>query len=162
MERIMSECYALDTMKTNWDLAPLYDNLEDPRIERDQKDADKKIVAFAAKYRKSKLHLKNPLALAKALTDYEQLIGLPAAKAGYYTSFRKELDVEDKAAEALAAKLDERGTLRGNKVVFFILELGKLPKEIQKKFLAAPVLKPYRYWLKQLFDNAKYDLSEPE
>src|SRR3989344_4342713 len=149
-------------MKTAWDLSLLYKDLKDPRIERDQKDADKKIAAFAAKYRKNKLHLKNPLVLAKALTDYEQLIGLPAAKAGFYTSFRKELDVEDKAAEALAAKLDERGAKRGNLVVYFTLELGKVPAPVQKKFLAYPSLAPYRYWKKQLFENAMHDLTEPE
>ena len=149
-------------MKTEWDLALLYEGLDDPRIERDQKQADKAIDAFAKKYRKDKKHLKNPAALASALAEYEKLIELPASRAGYYVSFRKELNVEDKAAEALAAKLDERGTKRGNKILFFALELGKLPKPMQKKFLAAPVLKPYRYWLQQIFDNAKYDLSEPE
>lgn len=149
-------------MKVEWDLSLLYASLKDPRIERDQKQADKAIAVFARKYRKNKKHLKSPEALAKALAEYEKLIELPASRAGYYASFRKELDVGDKGAEALAAKLDERGTKRGNKIVFFALELGKLPKTIQKKFLAAPILKPYRYWLKQLFDNAKYDLTEPE
>ena len=149
-------------MKTDWDLSLLYKTLEDPRIERDQKQADTAISAFARTYTKDKKHLKNPVALAEALEEYEKLITLPASRAGYYTAFRKELDVEDKAAEALAAKLTERGTKRGNKILFFTLELGKLSKAIQRKFLTAPALKPYRYWLKQLFDNAKYDLSEPE
>ncbi len=149
-------------MKTEWDLSLLYTGLKDPRIERDQKQADQAIAAFAKKYRKDKKYLKNPEALAKALTEYEKLATLPASRASYYTSFRKELNVEDKAAEALAAILDERGTKRGNKIVFFTLELGKLPKATQKKFLASPALKPFHYWLKQLFDTAKYDLSEPE
>src|SRR6185295_13977379 len=83
-------------------------------------------------------------------------------KAGYYTSFRKELDVEDKAAEALAAKLDNRGTKRGNLLVYFTLEIGKIDAKMQKKFLAAPALAPYRYWLKQLFESAEHDLTEPE
>lgn len=149
-------------MKTEWNLSLLYTSLKDPRIERDQKQADKAIVAFAQKYQKDKKHLKNPVALAEVLAEYEKLIELPASRAGYYTSFRKELNVEDKEAEALAAKLDERGTKRGNKILFFTLELGKLPKATQKKFLTSPALKPFRYWLKQLFDTAKYDLSEPE
>ncbi len=149
-------------MKTNWDLSLLYSSLDDPRIERDQKQADRVITAFAKKYGKDKQHLKDPAALAKALLEYEKLIELPASRAGYYAWYRKELDVEDKAAEALAAKLDDRGTKRGNKILFFALELGKLSRATQKKFLAAPALKPYQYWLKQLFENAKYDLSEPE
>ena len=149
-------------VKTEWDLTLLYKGLDDPRIEKDQKQTDEAIAAFAKKYQKDKKHLKNPVALAKALAEYEKLIELPAARAGYYASFRKELNVEDKAAEALAAKLDERGTKRGNKVLFFALELGKISKGMQKRFLATPALQPYRYWLKQLFDTAKYDLSEPE
>ncbi len=149
-------------MKTEWDLSLLYASLDDPRIERDQKQADKAVSAFAQKYTKDKKHLKNPTALAKALAGYEKLILLPASRAGHYAAYRKELDVEDKAAEAFAAKLDDRATKRGNKLLFFTLELGKLPKPLQKKFLDASVLKPYRYWLKQLFDTAKYDLSEPE
>ncbi len=149
-------------MKTEWDLSLLCSGLDDPRIERDQKQADRAIATFVKKYKKDKRHLKNPAALAIALADYEKLIGLSAARASYYTWFRKELNVEDKAAEALATKLDERGTKRGNTMLFFALELGRLPKATQKKFLVAPILAPYRYWLKQLFDTAKYDLSEPE
>ena len=135
-------------MKNEWNLSLLYASLKDSRIERDQKQADKAIATFAQKYQKDKKHLKNPVALAKVLSEYEKLIELPASRAGYYTSFRKELNVEDKEAEALAAKLDERGTKRGNKILFFTLELGKLPKATQKKFLTSPALKSFRYWLK--------------
>lgn len=149
-------------MKKEWDLSLLYTSLEDPHIERDQKQADKAVASFVKKYTKDKKHLKNPAALARALLEYEKLIGLPASRAGHYVWYRKELNVEDKAAEALAAKLDERGTKRGNTMLFFALELGKLSKTLQTRFLAAPVLKAYRYWLKQLFENAKYDLTEPE
>ena len=149
-------------MKTAWDLTLLYKDLSDPRIERDQKHADRTVAAFARKYQKNKSHLKDPKALAKALEEYENLFGMPATKAGYYVSFRKELNVEDKAAEAFGAKLEERGTKRGNLLVFFGLEIGKLPKVVQKNFHAAPVLAPYRYWLVQVFENAKHDLTEPE
>ena len=149
-------------MKTTWDLELLYKSPDDPQIERDQKQADKAISAFVKKYCSREDYLKNPVALAKALVEYEKLIELRASRAGYYTAYRKSLDVEDKAAEALSAKLDERATKRGNKILFFTLKLGKVSKAVQKKFLEASVLTPYGYWLRQLFDNAKYDLSEPE
>lgn len=149
-------------MKTTWDLSVLYKGLDDPQIERDQQAADRAIAAFAKKYRKDKRHLKNPAALEKALLEYEKLAELRAAHASYYCFFRKDLDIEDKKAEALAAKLEERGTRRGNQILFFTLELGKVPKAVQRRFLSVPALRPYRYLLKQLFDNAKYDLSEPE
>ena len=149
-------------MKTEWDLSVLYKGVNDPTIERDQKVADKAIASFAKKYRKDKRHLKNPKALADALLGYEKLITLRASNAGFYVALRKELNVEDKEAEALAARLEDRGTKRGNQILFFGLELGKIPKPLQKKFLNAPVLKPYQYWLKQLFESARYNLSEAE
>ena len=150
------------SMKVSWDLTLFYKNLKDPRIEKDQKEADKGVAAFARKYQKDKKFSKNPTALAKALEEYEKLILLHGARANYYVAYRKVLNVEDKAAEALAAKLEERSTRRGNQMLFFPLELGKLPKTTQKKFLTSPILAPYRYWLQQLFDNARFDLSEPE
>ena len=149
-------------MKTEWNLSLLYKDLKDSRIERDQRQANKAVAAFVKKYSKNKKYLKSVTSLASALAEYEKLIELPASRSSHYVWLRKELNVEDKAADALAAKLDERGTKRGNTILFFTLELGKIPKNLQKKFLATPVLERYRYWLKQLFEHAKYNLSEPE
>lgn len=152
----------MTALKTQWDLSVFYSSATDPAIEKDQKDADRAVSAFAKKYIEDKRHLKNAKALAEALTAYEALIGMRAAKASYYVYFRKDLNVEDKEAEALAARLEDRSTKRGNKLLFFTLELGKIPSEKQKAFLEAPALAPFRYWLTQVFENAKYDLSEPE
>lgn len=148
--------------KTAWDLNQLYTSVRDPNIERDQKKTDRAVAAFAKNYRKDKKHLTSAPALALALLEYEKLLALPSVRASYYVFFRKDLDVEDKEAEALSAKLEERGIKRANQLLFFTLELGKIPKTQQKKFLTASILKPYRYWLTQVFENAKYDLSEPE
>jgi len=150
-------------MRTSWNLNGLfYKDLKDRRIERDQKQADKAVAAFAAKYRKDKRHLKSPAALAKALNEFEAMMKNPTVNAAYYAAYRKTLDVEDKAAEALSAKLDERGTKRGNQLIYFTLELGKIPAALQKRFLAAKELAPFRYWLSELFEHAKHDLTEPE
>ena len=152
----------MTVLKTEWDLSVFYKGVTDPAIEQDQKMADKAMAAFAKKYREDKRHLKNAKALVEALTAYEGLIALPAARASYYVFYRKDLNIEDKEAEALAARLEERGTRRGNQILFFTLELGKISKEKQLEFLKAPVLAPFTYWLEQVFENARYDLSEAE
>ncbi len=149
-------------MKTTWDLGLFYKGLDDPKIEQDQKKTDAAVASFARARRKDKSYLKKPSALAKALIEYEKLLTLPGARAGYYAYYRKDLDVEDKSAEALLAKLQDRGTKRSNQLLFFTLGLGKISAPLQKKFLAAKELLPYRYWLTLLFKNAKYDLSESE
>ncbi len=150
------------TYKTEWDLTQFYKSAKDPRIEADQKKADATIAAFAAKYRKNKKHLSSAGALATALRDYESLMQGRATHAPFYAHYRKDLDVRDTEATALAAKLEERGVRRMNQVLFFTLELGKIPKKQQTLFLRAPALAEYRYWLSQVFENARYTLSEAE
>ena len=45
---------------------------------------------------------------------------------------------------------------------FFTLDLAKIPKEKQEEFLNDKSLKKYNHFLKKLFENAKYMLSEKE
>jgi oligoendopeptidase F len=151
-----------ENYQTSWDLRRFYESAHDTRIEKDQQAADRAVAAFAKKYQKSGSHLRSPAALAKAITEYEALFSLPASRAGYYAYYRKDLNSEDAEATALAAKLEERGTKRGNQTLFFALSIGKLPKKTQKEFLAARELAPFRYWLKQIFENAAFTRSEPE
>ncbi len=42
------------------------------------------------------------------------------------------------------------------------MEIGKIPKPTQKKFLASNELKPFKYVLKKVFETAKYNLTEAE
>ena len=59
-------------------------------------------------------------------------------------------------------EMDAFLTKLGNDVVFFALELGKIPKEKQEEFLKSDLLKKYKHHLENLFENAKYHLSEGE
>ena len=111
-------------VKTNWDLSRLYyKSLKDPRILKDIKAGDKAIDTFVAKYTKRRDWLKNPKALAHALKDYEALNLLCSASPLYYANYRKELNAKDKEAEAFLSKWDDHFTKRGNKLLFFELEL---------------------------------------
>ncbi len=145
-----------------WDLSVLYTGLDDPRIEEDQQEADDAVLAFESKYQQSQAWLEQPSELAEALREYEALSTLRAAHASYYAFYRKDLAISDKGAEALQALLTERATRRSNKLLFFALRIGKISEDRQDIVLKSAELAPYRYFLIQLFENAKYDLSEPE
>jgi oligoendopeptidase F len=150
-------------IKTNWDLSRLYyKSLKDPKIAKDIAKGDKAVDAFVAKYSKNKKWLTDPKALAKVLNDYEQLNVVCSASPLYYANWRKELNAKDKEAEAFLNKWDDHFTKRGNKLLFFELQLGKVSAAMQKKFLAAKELKPLNYWLTKLFETAKHNLTEPE
>ncbi|HVV15486.1 MAG TPA: M3 family oligoendopeptidase [Candidatus Paceibacterota bacterium] len=150
-------------LKTQWELNRLfYKSLKDPRLMRDVEAGDKAVTAFAREYSRNKKWLTDPKALAKALESYENLMVAASSAPLLYANYRKELDSDDKEAEALMNVLDERFTKRGNSLLFFELELAKVPAPAQKKFVAAKELSGFRYWLERLFENAKYNLSEPE
>ncbi len=150
-------------LKTQWNLSKLfYTSLKDPRLMRDVAKGERAVDAFARKYSKDKRWLKDPKALARALTSYESLILKNSPAPILYPNYRKELNSKDKKSEALLNQLDERYTKSGNKLIFFGLELAKVPSSVQKKFLKVPELKDFRYWLNRLFETAKHDLSELE
>jgi oligoendopeptidase F len=149
--------------KLQWELNRLfYKSLKDPRIMRDMAAGERAVDAFVKEYSKNKKWLTGPSELRKALCAYEQLIVASSAMPLLYANYRKELASDDKEAEALMNMLDEQFTKRGNKLLFFELELAKAPTSVQKKLLASPELKEFRYWLERLFENARHNLSEPE
>lgn len=150
-------------IKDSWDLKKhYYSSLKDPRILKDIGRGDRAVDAFVAKYSKNKSWLKEPKALAQALESYEQLSVQCSSSPLYYANYRKETNAEDKEAEAFLSKWDDHFTKRGNKLLFFELELGTIPAAMQKKFLASKKLVPFKYWLTKLFETAKHNLTEPE
>lgn len=152
-----------EKIQTKWNLKLLYKSHKDPQIEKDIKATEREFKRFASKYQKSKEWLKKPRALKTALEDYEKLgTTIPSSKIMRYFAYAKDLDADDTYAEAMINKLSDRLTKIRNQILFFDLELGEIPKKKQKEFLKSKELSHYRYFLKQVFENAQYDLSEPE
>tara|TARA_B100000508_G_scaffold60333_1_gene47140 strand:- start:179119 stop:180867 length:1749 start_codon:yes stop_codon:yes gene_type:complete len=150
-------------MKTNWDLENLYyKNLEDPQIEKDMEAFEGSQESFAKKYTEDKSFLTDPKALKEALDLQEEEAKKAFVKPLYYLFFVRDLDATNTKALALESKLSERYTKAGNKTLFFGVELGAASKEQQEIFLNAPELEHYKYYLKELFENAQFTLSEKE
>lgn len=154
---------ALKKYKTVWDLAHLYyKNASDPRIESDLKTAEKAYADFRQKWHDTDF-TSNDDALARSLADYEELIGRPeVSRPGRYFSLRQSLNVNDHEADRAMAKIEKRLREAGDRILFFRLKLGQISQEKQKHFLAAEKLAHFRYYLRNVFEGAKHDLSEPE
>ncbi len=148
--------------KTVWDLALLYTSPEDPQIEKDVRDLERRYAGFEKKFRTAAF-TKSAGALLKALQDYEKLADIAGGgKPLRYFWYRKELNGKDDTAEARIRLISERFTKAGNRITFFDLAIGKIPTTQQKKYLKDKRLAPYRYFLTRIFKTAKHDLSEPE
>lgn len=149
-------------IKTTWNLGLLYKSEKDPQIEKDLQAIEKASIAFEKKY-KGKDFTSTPEKLAKALKDMQEVqIISNGGKPSYYFALRADLNSTDSLASALMTKYDQRITKANNKLTFFTLEIGKIPKTKQKAFLAHSSLRPYAYRLKKTFKSAQYRLSEGE
>lgn len=149
--------------KTEWDLGHFYKGDIKKLIAKDLATTKREYLAFAKKYKKDKKYLKNPRALALALNEYEKVSSNPAGeRPSRYYAYKKSLNSEDHEARAELAKLSDFYTNIVNEVQFFMLELGKIEKSLQKKFLESKELTPFKYLLKNIFENAKHQLTEPE
>lgn len=153
----------LPRIKTEWDLSGLYyKNERDPRIEQDLAAAEAAYEAFARKWR-TKDFIRSERTLFAALTEYEALAGNAAlSRPGRYFGFRSVLNAKDEVADKRMALIGERLRKASDKILFFTLTLGALPKAKQRALLRAKTLSRFRYHLERVFLAAKHHLTEPE
>ncbi|HRH25866.1 MAG TPA: M3 family oligoendopeptidase [Candidatus Paceibacterota bacterium] len=146
-----------------WNLSLLYKDLNDPQIEKDIQVAEKVYATFAQKYSENTTYLTEESELLSALTDYETLYGeLDTEKPIRYFMYRTHLNSADVEAEAKLTALSQRYSELSNKILFFPIALSRISKDKQEVFLKSESLKKFTYFLQQIFDHAKYVLSEPE
>lgn len=144
--------------KNEWNLKDLYKSIDDPELEKDVAKIERAYRRFAKNYKDAKVS--SPGLLFKAIEDYEKLYSLP--KPLSYLFLLKSLRTDDKNIDARIAKFHERIINASNQILFFELDLARLPKEDQDKLLGSKKLEKYKYFLTRIFDRAEYLLSEKE
>ncbi|MCE9628860.1 MAG: M3 family oligoendopeptidase [Candidatus Vogelbacteria bacterium] len=151
-------------LPTTWDLSPFYKSDTDPKIAQDLKRSADRVRIFVKTWQADESYLSNPTRLKQALDEYEELertTGLSSGY-GYYLSLRLAQEENNPKLKAAASKLKDHAIGLANEIEFFTIRLAKVPTSIQQKFLVDKNLAPYHYFLKKLFEHAKYILSEPE
>jgi oligoendopeptidase F len=158
-----AELPVLNNYKVTWDLANLYyKNEKDPRIEQDILHIISTYQNFAKKWRKKEFTTNIDLLVA-SLKDYEKLCADGAiTRPSRYFSLRSELDANDSVADKTLALIRKRVRPAADNLLFYTLQIGKISVAEQKRILADEKIKPYKYFLKNIFLGAKHDLSEAE
>jgi oligoendopeptidase F len=149
------------TPEYKWNLGLLYKNEKDPQIETDMTAMEQALAVFEKKY-KGKDFAATPQKLARALQDLEKIEDSVDWKPWWYFALRMRMDSGDKVAEARSIQYEQRMVKASNRIKFFPLEIGRIPKADQKKFLGDPLLSAYRYRLERIFLSARHLLSEKE
>ncbi len=149
-------------MKKEWNLGLLYKGNTDPQIEKDMRAIENACAAFEKKYKKAD-YISSPKKLLAVLNDFKNLLEtIDGSKPWWYFALKQRLDSSDAAVSGKVTTYMQRITVARNKITFFTLGVAKIPKSVQKKFLADPGLKPYTYTLETIFKEASHYLSEGE
>lgn len=148
-------------MKTKWNLGLLYKNQKDPAIQKDLNSILKAYKNFEKKY-KGKDFVSTPQKLQKALLDFQDMSENTYWKPWMYFALTVDIKSDDKFAVSELSRIESILNEASNSVVFFNLEISKIPKNKQKDFLNHKALLSFKYKLKKIFEDSKYLLSEKE
>lgn len=152
-----------NNIKTDWNFKLFYKGDNDPQIEKDFLVFERAVLAFEKKYRKENKYLVDPNSLLKVCQDYEKLTSMTEyVKPYFYFNLRRDVDSSNELLNAKANEYQEKLNKLNNRIIFFGLSLGKIEKNKQLSFLKDSKLKKYHYYLKKIFEDARYNLSEEE
>jgi oligoendopeptidase F len=152
----------MDTkFKTEWDFE---DWIHVAEFEEERKQIEKEYDSFKQKWEKDKSYLINAEKLYEALSDIETLAKnfSHGGEEYYYYWLKQELNQNDTEIRKKFQNIEEFRIEQANKILFFKIELSKISIEKQKEFLSNERLKEFHAYLKELFENSRYILSEKE
>src|SRR3989338_839014 len=150
--------------QTTWNLKPLFKNDNDPAMAKKRKIIKKESYKFINKWKKRKDYLQNPIALKKALDEYEnwERYFEDGGDEWYYFWLRTRQDQNNATLKAKFNQIDDFANKIQNNIQFFELNIARIPEKLQRKFLQYKKLKEYKHFIERLFAQSKHLLSDPE
>jgi len=145
-----------------WDLTDLYAGLDDPQLETDLNALKARAAEFERQYKGTiALEGLDAAHLRAALDAYEALARAQARPLAY-AQLQFTTDTQDPRRGALLQKTREAASAMGTHLVFFDLEIGRIPDETFAALREAETLASYRHYLDHERRLARHHLSEPE
>ncbi|MFN0264657.1 M3 family oligoendopeptidase [Tepidamorphus sp. 3E244] len=145
-----------------WDLSDLYDSPESPKVAEDLKRADDWAKDFEQRF-KGKLYaiLKQDgsKGLFDIIAEYEQLDEL-FGKLWSYAGLLHATDVSDTKISKFYGDVSEKLTAAGVHLLFFTLELNRLPDGALDEAMASAPLDHYKPWLEDVRIEKPYQLDD--
>lgn len=141
-----------------WDLSDFYQNINDPQIEKDLETYKKSALDFAQKYKGNlkNLNAKEFLALLKDMEERSVL----GAKLGGFAYLNMSTQMKNPQAMAFYQNISEKLTEYATPLVFFSLELNKIPESKIKEWLKDKAVAFYKPFLERIRKYKKYALPE--
>lgn len=147
--------------EVRWNLADLYQNVEDPQLTKDLDAALTRAAKFEQSYRGKIEAGPSPDLLLEAVRELEglsELMDKPAVYAGLLHAAK----TDDPKHGALLTRTREQRTIINKHLIFFDLEWVKLAHEPAHKLIRDAKLARYRHYLEAKRAWRPHYLSEPE
>jgi len=128
-----------------WNLSDLVAPPADQGIETLLAEADRRLDAFAARYRGRIAGLASG-EMSVMLTEYEALIDM-VGRAESYASLSWSTQSDDPARGALLQKVAERQSQLVQKSVFLDIEWANVPDAPARRLIDDPALARWRHWM---------------
>lgn len=141
-----------------WDLADLYASADDPRLEEDIRRVEAMAAEFDARFRGRLGDPENVAAALAAIEAIDQLFG--RIRAYVYLEF--STDTGSHPFQSLLVRTDEIAAALDERMVFFRLELLKLPDDAFEAVRRSPLLAGYRNFIRHLGRYRPHQLEEKE
>jgi oligoendopeptidase F len=150
----------LQTSDVIWNLADLYQGIDDPRVEGDLRQCEDTALAINKKYsgRLNELSAAELCTLVSDLEAMEVLFGRIAT----FASLQFAVNTLDQRISAFYQKIREAGSRISRETVFFELEWNKVQNEPAAILLDAPGVARYRHYLFNMRRYAPHQLSQIE
>lgn len=152
------------SVKTSWDLRPLFSSDDDPLMEEERKKIEEVSTRFINRWKDRSDYLEKPNVLRVALDEYEaweRNFGV-AGKQGYYWTLRYSQNQNDPKIKAKINQTTDFANRILNEIQFFELRISRIDQGMHESFLKSEELQPYRHFLARLFAKAEHLLSELE
>ncbi len=152
------------TIKTKWDLRPLLDGDDDVTIEAKRQAVRQAADQFIKKWQLTSDYLTTKTTLVEALAEYNNWLRDFGSSGtfGYYYHLRSQIEQNNPTVITKLNQSEQFAREIWNDMQFFTLNLGRIDAKQQQEFLKAPELKFYNSFLRQLFAEAVYTLSDAE
>ncbi|MEK7453052.1 MAG: M3 family oligoendopeptidase [Patescibacteria group bacterium] len=146
----------------NWNLSDIYKSINDKNILLDVKRLKNEALLFEKRF-KGKIsngNLSETLFL-KSISQYESIL-MGAQKPYLYFNLIFSTDSNNAKVASLMQQMEEHNVEITKHLLFFDLELSKIPDQKIKKFIQSKKLSKYSHHIEHIYQNKKYNLSEAE
>ena len=141
-----------------WNLADLYPAVDSPALRADLDAAAREARTFAAQYQ-GKLAALDGHALGAAIVVYEAVQDR-LGRLGSYAQLKRAANLIDPAIARFAQDMEEKLTDISGDLLFFGLEINRLPDDVLEGQLKAPAAAHYASWLRDVRMYRPHQLSD--